>query len=103
RARCRPPRAWRPRPGRPAARPALRAGRPAPARQGRTQRMTLPELTGPDALIVGIDIGGTKTHLRAEPAGGGPARDLVLPSADWRRRDWDADAAALLGMVARLA
>jgi len=57
----------------------------------------------PDALIVGIDIGGTKTHLRAVPAAGGPARDLVLPSADWRRRDWGKDATALIELVARLA
>jgi N-acetylglucosamine kinase-like BadF-type ATPase len=59
--------------------------------------------TGPDPLIVGIDIGGTKTHLRAEPAGGGAPRDLVVPSSDWRRRDWNEDAAGLLDMVARLA
>ncbi|MCT8991533.1 sugar kinase [Chelativorans sp. SCAU2101] len=68
--------------------------------------MNLPEPTGPnarsDVLIVGVDIGGTKTHLRAIPIGGGAARDLVLPSAEWRRRDWGADAAALLELVARL-
>lgn len=55
----------------------------------------------PAPLIVGIDIGGTKTHLRAE--GDGPARDHVLPSADWRRRDWGEDAARLLAMTAELA
>lgn len=55
-------------------------------------------------MIVGIDIGGTKTHLRAEPlAGGGPARDLVVRSADWRVRDWDRDAGRLLDFVAGLA
>ncbi|EYD77402.1 N-acetylglucosamine kinase of eukaryotic type [Rubellimicrobium mesophilum DSM 19309] len=56
----------------------------------------------PEALIVGIDIGGTKTHLRAELADGGGTRDLIRPSAEWRRRDWDSDAQALLGMVAEL-
>ncbi|WP_454014512.1 N-acetylglucosamine kinase [Aquamicrobium terrae] len=55
------------------------------------------------AMIVGIDIGGTKTHLRAEPAAGdGPARDLVVRSADWRVRDWERDAARLLEILAGL-
>ncbi|MCX5496962.1 sugar kinase [Kaistia dalseonensis] len=52
-------------------------------------------------LIVGIDIGGTKTHLRAESVSDGPARDLVVPSHEWRTRDWDRDAVRLLDMVAR--
>lgn len=52
---------------------------------------------------VGIDIGGTKTHLRAEPLAGGPRRDHVLPTADWRRNDWGRDAEALLGMAGELA
>jgi glucosamine kinase len=64
--------------------------------------MTAVSGTDPEALIVGIDIGGTKTHLRAEPAGGGRGRDLIRPSAEWRRRDWDSDAQALLGMVSEL-
>lgn len=56
------------------------------------------------AMIVGIDIGGTKTHLRAMPAAGdGPARDLVVRSADWRVRDWERDAARLLDLTAGLA
>ena len=54
------------------------------------------------SMIVGIDIGGTKTHLRAAPLAGGTARDLVVASSTWRVRDWDRDAAALLGMVADL-
>jgi glucosamine kinase len=60
-------------------------------------------MTRPEGLIVGIDIGGTKTHLRAEPADGDAVRDQILPSADWRMRDWNADAARLLEMVAGLA
>ncbi len=63
--------------------------------------MTMP--FGGQAVIVGIDIGGTKTHLRALPFQGGPARDLVLPSSDWRVRDWDLDAARLLDLTAGLA
>jgi N-acetylglucosamine kinase-like BadF-type ATPase len=60
-------------------------------------------LSGPAApLIVGIDIGGTKTHLRAELPGGGPARDLVVPSGEWRVRDWHRDAARLLELMAGL-
>lgn len=54
-------------------------------------------------LRIGIDIGGTKTHLRAETKDGTSPRDLIVPSAEWRTRDWDADAAALLALVARLA
>lgn len=63
--------------------------------------MSLP----PDAsaVLVGIDIGGTKTHLRALPVQGGPGRDLVLPSSDWRVRDWGLDAARLLELAAGLA
>ncbi|MET2830383.1 N-acetylglucosamine kinase [Mesorhizobium shangrilense] len=52
-------------------------------------------------ITVGIDIGGTKTHLRACDAAG-TVRDLVMPSADWRVRDWDTDAKVLLGKVAHL-
>lgn len=52
-----------------------------------------------DGLEVGIDIGGTKTHLRFRQAG--EARDLIVPTNDWRVRDWDKDAAALLALVHR--
>ena len=51
---------------------------------------------------IGIDIGGTKTHLRiADP--GGMRRDLVLPTAEWRVRQWDEDAGSLLGIVTNFA
>ncbi|WP_102957655.1 N-acetylglucosamine kinase [Mangrovicella endophytica] len=53
------------------------------------------------ARIVGIDIGGTKTHLRLEGPEG--RRDRVLPSQDWRKRDWAFDATALIGLVTELA
>ena len=55
-----------------------------------------------NAVIVGIDIGGTKTHVRAIPVRGGPARDLVVSSSEWRARDWNVDAARLLKLVASL-
>jgi glucosamine kinase len=64
--------------------------------------MTFVPATFPDAMIVGIDIGGTKTHLRAEPVDGDTVRDLVVPSAEWRTRDWNNDAAALVGLVDRI-
>lgn len=54
----------------------------------------------PTATVVGIDIGGTKTHLRLR----GPevARDEIVPTASWRLREWHADAAELLRLVADL-
>lgn len=47
-----------------------------------------------DGSVAGIDIGGTKTHLRIQSGEG--SKDFVLPSSDWRRRDWKQDAHALL-------
>ncbi|OLP61591.1 hypothetical protein BJF93_08210 [Xaviernesmea oryzae] len=55
-----------------------------------------------NGITVGIDIGGTKTHLRAYDADG-HAEDLVVPSADWRRRDWVEDARALTAFAERMA
>ena len=52
------------------------------------------------ATVVGIDIGGTKTHLRLR--GPDVARDKVIPTASWRLREWHADAAELLRLVADL-
>ncbi len=55
-------------------------------------------------LIVGIDIGGTKTHMRAMAADGlGDSRaplDRVLPSSQWRTRGWTEDARGLLDLLA---
>ncbi|MET3925738.1 BadF/BadG/BcrA/BcrD ATPase family protein [Devosia sp. 2618] len=65
--------------------------------------MTAPFIHGADALIVGVDIGGTKTHLRAIPLAGGIERDLLVPSADWRVRSWNDDATSLIGMMLQLA
>ncbi|MBM6595121.1 N-acetylglucosamine kinase [Microvirga pudoricolor] len=53
-------------------------------------------------LMIGIDIGGTKTHLRAYDAAGS-RRDLVLPTAQWRVRNWAPDAVALLAIAQRFA
>ncbi|RWR25914.1 sugar kinase [Sinirhodobacter populi] len=54
-------------------------------------------------LCVGIDIGGTKTQLRAVRADdGGIVADTVVSTSGWRRREWNADAATLLDMVSGL-
>jgi glucosamine kinase len=47
---------------------------------------------------IGIDVGGSKTHLRVA-GGAGDRRDLVLPTAEWRVRQWDKDAEALLAIA----
>jgi len=49
-------------------------------------------------LEIGIDIGGTKTHLRAYDATGSH-QDLIVPTATWRVRDWNQDAISLLTIV----
>ncbi|MGI6854660.1 N-acetylglucosamine kinase [Mesorhizobium sp. 1B3] len=55
----------------------------------------------PDAGVVGVDIGGTKTHLRLRNRSG--ERDLIIPTSDWRRREWRRDATALIELVERFA
>ena len=60
--------------------------------------MTSPQA---DPLIIGIDIGGTKTHLRAQS--GRHCRDVVHVSSSWRKRDWTLDARALLELAHELA
>lgn len=59
------------------------------------------ELADLPGLIVGVDIGGTKTHLRALGPGG-YWRERVLPSRDWRSRHWQDDAHRLLELTAEL-
>ncbi|MGO4129698.1 hypothetical protein AB4Z01_35245, partial [Inquilinus sp. YAF38] len=51
-------------------------------------------------LLAALDIGGTKTHLVIEAAGGGRLVDIVEPSADWEAEP-AAEAAAWI--AARLA
>lgn len=51
----------------------------------------------PEASVVGVDIGGTKTHLRLRDRFG--FRDQILQTNSWRQRDWDADATKLLALV----
>lgn len=51
-------------------------------------------------MIVGIDIGGTKTHLRGRSGDG--ERDLVLDTAAWRARCFANDAPALAALVCGL-
>jgi len=53
------------------------------------------------SLDVGIDIGGTKTHLRSPV--GAAIRDHIVQTNDWRVREWEQDAETLLGMVQRFA
>ena len=61
-----------------------------------TARQVVP--LAPEASIVGVDIGGTKTHLRLRDSAG--QRDLIVPTSDWRHRDWQRDAHSLLELVA---
>ena len=65
--------------------------------------MTIRQVTplAPEASVVGVDIGGTKTHLRLRDGSG--QRDLLVSTSDWRCREWQRDAHALLELVARLA
>jgi N-acetylglucosamine kinase-like BadF-type ATPase len=51
-------------------------------------------------LLVGVDIGGTKTHIRWRRDG--VAADHVLPTTDWRKDGNVADARELLALVARV-
>ena len=61
-----------------------------------TARQVVP--LAPEASIVGVDIGGTKTHLRLRDSAG--QRDLIVPTSDWRHRNWQRDAHSLLELVA---
>lgn len=38
----------------------------------------------PDRVLVGIDVGGSTTHIRARRVDGTPGSDRVLPTRDWR-------------------
>ncbi|MHC5909377.1 ATPase, partial [Streptomyces sp. S6] len=49
-------------------------------------------------LLVGIDVGGTKTHLRAL-AGAETVADHVRASSDWRPHDTDSAARWLADLV----
>jgi N-acetylglucosamine kinase-like BadF-type ATPase len=53
------------------------------------------------ALLVGIDIGGTKTHVRAAPlTDTTPVVDAVVPSAGWRPRPEDGSVEWVDGLLA---
>lgn len=52
-------------------------------------------------LLIGVDIGGTKTHLRAQAEG--RTWEQVVPSAEWRQRNWTIDARSLVSMAMTLA
>ncbi len=52
-------------------------------------------------MLIGIDIGGTKTSIRADNL---PCQQqLTLRTAEWRRHDWDLDAQALLDIATQYA
>lgn len=53
-------------------------------------------------LIAGIDIGGTKTHLRVLGPDG-YCRERIIASQDWRAADWQADARRLLDLSGEMA
>ncbi|MGW3652867.1 N-acetylglucosamine kinase [Streptomyces sp. NPDC000878] len=59
----------------------------------------MPDSPFPRPLVVGIDVGGTKTHLRA-CAGDDPIADHVRPSSGWRPHDPVAAADWLAALVA---
>ena len=49
--------------------------------------------------VIGVDVGGTKTHLALGPAGGPPARERIVRSSSWRSHDPARNAVALHGLV----
>lgn len=49
--------------------------------------------------VIGVDVGGTKTHLALGPAGGPPAGERIVRSSSWRSHDPGRNAAALQGLV----
>jgi glucosamine kinase len=55
-----------------------------------------------DDLVVGIDIGGTKTHLLAA-RGGRAVADEIVPSIDWRTWNRERDPQTLADLVRRVA
>lgn len=66
-------------------------------RPARRKRQTM-TISKKPMTEIGVDIGGTKTHLRRYLADG-TVQDLVLPTIEWRVREWGADASALLSLV----
>lgn len=52
-----------------------------------------------DITLVGIDIGGTKTHLRAVLSDQETELDHIVSTSTWRQTGNVADAAALVGLV----
>ncbi|HTJ56920.1 MAG TPA: ATPase [Devosiaceae bacterium] len=48
-------------------------------------------------MLVGVDIGGTKTHIRWSR--GGVDQDSIVPTADWRRTGNVEDAGVLLDLI----
>jgi len=49
--------------------------------------------------VIGVDVGGTKTHLALGPAGGPPTRERIVRSSSWRSHDVGRNAAALHDLV----
>ncbi|GGL98450.1 N-acetylglucosamine kinase [Nakamurella endophytica] len=50
-------------------------------------------------LLVGIDVGGTKTHLRAQSTTGRITADLVTPTTGWHAATWSTRADLLVDWV----
>ncbi|MEV4537775.1 BadF/BadG/BcrA/BcrD ATPase family protein [Asanoa sp. NPDC049518] len=53
------------------------------------------------SLLVGLDIGGTKTHVRVETVDGSRLVDVVEPSGDWAASPVAAAAGWIAGVVSR--
>ncbi|MER9223669.1 sugar kinase [Mesorhizobium sp. M0644] len=54
------------------------------------------------SISIGVDIGGTKTHLRG-CSDQGTARDLIVPTSEWRSGACDDNIPGLIALVRRFA
>lgn len=55
-------------------------------------------MTYPSPAVVGVDIGGTKTHLATAHADG-PLHEAIVPTSSWRTADPVRDAESLAGLI----
>ncbi|MGG7465785.1 N-acetylglucosamine kinase [Plantibacter sp. YIM 135347] len=53
-----------------------------------------------DGYVVGVDAGGSKTHLRTADLDGGTLEDVVVPSRGWTSLDAEGKAAVIVDLLA---